>query len=81
MNATVTTTSVSQTGNEILGTKEKKLYYLLIQTPKGKITINVGQKTHDQIQELTSVLTPQTEQNDLDKQNDTGGRGNRRGNN
>lgn len=55
MNATVTTTSVTQTGNEVLGTKEKKLYYFIVETPKGKLVVNVGEKTHDEIRRLTLV--------------------------
>lgn len=49
----IQTTSVQQSANEILGTKEKSLYYLIIENSKGKkLTINVGQKTHDQVKEL-----------------------------
>lgn len=57
MNAKITTTSVTQSANEILGTKEKSLYYLIIETPKGKYQLNVGQKTHDEIKKLTDVVT------------------------
>ena len=57
MNAKVNTTSVTQSANEILGTEEKTLYYLIIETGKGKLTINVGKKTHDQVKELTAVVT------------------------
>lgn len=57
MNAKITTTSVTQTANEILGTKEKKLYYLLIETAKGKMQLNVGEKTHDEVKKLTEVVT------------------------
>lgn len=56
-NAEITTTSVTQTANELLETKEKTLYYLIIKTGKGKMTVNVGQKTHDQVMELTNVIT------------------------
>lgn len=49
----ITTTSVTQPGNEILGTKDKTLYYLIVTNNKGKkLTINVGEKTHDGIKEL-----------------------------
>ncbi len=51
--ATVKTTTVTQTANETLGTKEKKLYYLIIETKKGKLVINVGEKTHEEVNKLT----------------------------
>lgn len=52
-NAEVRTTTVTQSGNEVLGTKEKKLYYLIVRTDKGQLIINVGEKTHDEVQKLT----------------------------
>lgn len=52
-NANVQTTSVQQTANELLGTAAKELYFLVIETPVGKLTINVGKKTHDQVKNLT----------------------------
>lgn len=52
-NAHVQTTFVEQTANEILGTKSKKLYFLVIETPNGKLQINVGEKTHDEVKKLT----------------------------
>lgn len=58
-NANVQTTSIKQTSNELLGTPEKELYFLVIETPKGKLTINVGKKTHDQIKELTVPMEPE----------------------
>lgn len=49
----VQTTSVTQSGNEVLGVKEKKLYYLIVENRKmNKLIINVGQKTHDEVQKL-----------------------------
>lgn len=49
----IQTTSVTQTGNEILGTKEKKLYYLILENAAGeKETINVGEKTSEKVQKL-----------------------------
>lgn len=54
----ISTTSVQQTANEVLGTPEKKLYYLIVENSKGKkLVINVGQKTHDSVQELTKDET------------------------
>lgn len=58
MNANVKTTSVVQTANETLGTETKTLYYLIIETTKGKSIINVGKKTHDKINELTKDEQP-----------------------
>lgn len=50
---TIETTTVKQTGNEILGTKEKNLYYLIIKNKKGeKLIVNVGEKTHDGVMSL-----------------------------
>lgn len=52
-NANVQTTSVQQTANELLGTPVKELYFLVLETPAGKMTINVGKKTHDEVKKLT----------------------------
>lgn len=52
MKAEVTTTFVEQTANKELGVEAKKLYYLIIQTDKGKEVINVGEKTHTKIKNL-----------------------------
>lgn len=52
----IETTTVTQTSNEILGTTEKTLYYLIVTAstgkPDDKMVINVGEKTHKSIQEL-----------------------------
>lgn len=49
----IQTTTVTQTANEVLGAKEKNLYYLIIENVKGtKLVVNVGQKTHDTVMEL-----------------------------
>lgn len=53
LNAQVKTAKVTQSGNEELGLKEKNLYYLVIITDKGKMQINVGEKTHDDVKKLT----------------------------
>lgn len=55
-NARLDITSITQTANELLGKKETKLYYLLVETEKGKMTINVGQKTHDEVNKLTEEI-------------------------
>lgn len=56
MNAKIATTSITQGANELLGKKETNLYYLVIETAKGKLTINVGQKTHDEVKRLTEIV-------------------------
>lgn len=57
MNAKIATTSVTQTANELLGTPERVLYYLVMETAKGKIQLNVGKKTHDEVKRITDVVT------------------------
>lgn len=57
MNAKVTGTTVAQTANELLGKKAQDLYYLIVETGKGKLVINVGEKTYRQVIELTDVTT------------------------
>lgn len=52
-NAQVKVAKVVQTGNEEFGLKEKTLYYLAIITDKGKMQINVGEKTYLDVQKLT----------------------------
>lgn len=50
---TIETTVVKQEGNEVLGTKEKNLYYLIIKNKKGgKLVVNVGEKTHKEVSAL-----------------------------
>lgn len=59
-NANVQTTSVTQTANELLGTGEKTLYFLVLETPAGKMTINVGKKTNDEVKKLTAPRDEKT---------------------
>lgn len=52
----VKTTSVKQTANADLGTGEKTMYYLIVENNIGKkLVINVGKKTHDEIQLLNET--------------------------
>lgn len=49
----VESTYTTQSANETLGTKEKKQYYLIIENAKKKkLTINIGEKTHNAVQAL-----------------------------
>lgn len=50
----VSVTSVTQTGNKILGTEDKTLYYLIIGEGENKVVINVGLKTYESIKKLTT---------------------------
>lgn len=51
---TISTTTVKQSANEVLGTTERTLYYLIIENKKKeKIIVNVGEKTHKGVIELT----------------------------
>lgn len=53
-NAHVQTTFVEQTANEVLGTPARRLYFLVMETPLGKLQINVGKKTYEEVQFLTT---------------------------
>jgi len=57
----VATTTVTQSANEILGVEAKNLHYLILETNTGeKYIINVGKKTHDNVQKmLDSEVTNQ----------------------
>lgn len=66
-NAHVKTAMVTQSGSEELGMKEKNLYFLVIETPSGKLQINVGQKTHDEVKRLTVPRETTTTLNVLPK--------------
>lgn len=56
----VTTTSVTQAANETLGTKDKTLYYLIIENnKKEKLIVNVGQKTHDKVKSMEEITNKQ----------------------
>lgn len=63
----IETTTVTQTANETLGTKEKTLYYIIIKTNKTgderqqKMVINVGYKTHNLVQQLLKAEANETE--------------------
>lgn len=59
----VTVTKVTQTANEILGTPEKVLWYLIIEGSESKVVINVGEKTYNSVSEMkpleeNAILVP-----------------------
>ena len=55
----VNVTSTTQKGNEVLGTNDKTLYYLILGEGENKTVINVGEKTFNNVKELLtkSVVT------------------------
>lgn len=55
MNATVKVTTVTQAGNEVLGTKDKTLWYVIIETDKGKMNIGIGETNYNKLQDLLSI--------------------------
>lgn len=64
----VTTTNVTQSANEILGKKETVMYYLIVENNIGKkLIINVGKKTHDEIQLLNETESVETKQKEVKK--------------
>lgn len=69
MKLEVATTSTKQGANEVLGTKEKELYYLIIGEGESRLVINVGQKTHDSVKELTKPRETSTTVNVLPPEN------------
>lgn len=54
-NAHVKVAAVKQSGNEEFGMKEKTLWFVSIETPQGKLQMNIGEKSHKTLQE---ILTP-----------------------
>lgn len=53
---TIAVTTVQQTANEVLGVEAKNLYYLIITNKDGnKLVVNVGKKTHDNVQALVDA--------------------------
>lgn len=54
----IAVTTVTQTANELLGVQTKNLHYLIVENNDGKkIIINVGKKTHDNVQALVESET------------------------
>lgn len=49
---TVQVAESTQTGNEVLGTKDKKMYYLVLGEGTEKVTLNVGEKTYTGVKKL-----------------------------
>lgn len=56
----VTATKVTQSANEILGTNEKTLWYLIIEGKESKVVLNVGEKTYKSVRELKPVTDTET---------------------
>lgn len=52
-NAHVQVTTVTQTASEVLGTKEKTLWFMVLETPNGKMQMNIGEKSYNEIKRLT----------------------------
>lgn len=53
LNAQVKVAQIKQTGDKDFGIEEKTLNYLLIVTDKGQVRLNVGDKTYQQVKEIT----------------------------
>lgn len=53
----IASTTVTQTANELLGTKEKTLYYLIVENNYRKMIINVGEKTHNDVMKMVEEQT------------------------
>lgn len=68
MNATVTTTTVSQTGNSLLGTPNKTIYYVIIEKNGKKAIINIGEKTYNEIKKTLEQELQETEQKQITKE-------------
>lgn len=51
-NAQVKVTKITQTANAELESPEKTMYYLIIITDQGKKSINIGEKTFNDITEI-----------------------------
>lgn len=52
---TVQTTKVQVPANDVLGTKEKTLHYIIIENNGEKAVINVGEKTVKQVTEVINA--------------------------
>ena len=58
----VQVTEVKVPGNDILGTKETSMYYAIVENNIGKkMKINIGKKTHDEIQMLIETENKEPE--------------------
>lgn len=59
----IATTTVTQSANEVLGVELKNLYYLIIENNEGKkMIVNVGKKTHDNVNALVKAELENTKQ-------------------
>lgn len=51
----VTTTSITQTGNEMLGRADKTTYYVVIDDGKEKVVIRCGEENHKKLQTMLNT--------------------------
>lgn len=52
MKIEVKTAETVQTGNEVLGSKDKKLLYLVLGEGENKVVMNIGEKSYSAINKL-----------------------------
>ena len=48
----ITTAKTSVTGNDIIGTKDKDLFYVVFGEGENKYAMNIGEKSYNKINEL-----------------------------
>lgn len=59
-NAHVQVATVTQTASEVLGTKEKTLWFVIVETPVGKMQMNIGEKSYKELQRITAPREEKT---------------------
>ena len=53
----ITTAKTNVTGNEVIGTKDKELYYVVFGEGEKKYAMNIGEKSFKKINELLEEET------------------------